>query len=232
MAAALSAAASQITTALPGLSGDAATAALDAAVPTTIRGAARFLEQLAEHTAAHPDAFTSGGSHCPPVLIRLIHVLHDAGQPVVRPGCARCGRVHLDLRQLRAVGRICGTCDARDRKGTCARCGTAETKIVAKRPEGGICNACYRVDPQVVEACRECGKLRCPAQRLPDGGALCWVCWKRPLHKCVSCGKIAPVALLDEHGAYCHPVLRQASASSPTLRPLRTPGKDRPQRPR
>lgn len=205
MAAAMSATATQITTALPGLSGDAATAALDAAVPTTIRGAARFLEELAEHMAAHPDALTSGGSHCPPVLIRLIHVLHDAGQPVVRPGCARCGKIHLDLRQLRGEGRICGTCDARDRKGTCARCGTAETKIVAKRPEGGICNACYRVDPQVVEACRECGKLRCPAQRLPDGGALCRVCWKRPLHTCMSCGKTAPAALLDEHGAYCHP---------------------------
>src|SRR5882724_1014740 len=116
MTAAMNAAATQITTALQSMSSDAATAALDVAVPTTIRGAARFLEELADHLAAHPDALTSGGSDCPPVLIRLTHVLHDAGHPVVRPGCARCGKVHLDLRHMRAEGRICGTCDARDRK--------------------------------------------------------------------------------------------------------------------
>jgi hypothetical protein len=42
------------------------------------------------------------------VLPRLTHVLHDAGQPVVRPGCAHCGKVMIDLRQLRPEGRLCG----------------------------------------------------------------------------------------------------------------------------
>ncbi|MGP3921462.1 hypothetical protein [Nonomuraea sp. 10N515B] len=204
MQAAMVAATGQITAALPGMSAEAAAAALDAAVPTTARGAARFLEELADHMAAHPDALTSGSSQCPPVLLRLAQMLHDTGKPVVRPGCAHCGKIRADLRQLRPEGRICGTCDGRSRKGTCARCGALETKIVAKRPEGGICNPCYRVDPEVVEECRQCGRLRCPAQRLPDGGSLCRACWKRPMHTCVSCGKTAAAALIDDEGAYCH----------------------------
>ena len=69
-----------------------------------MRGPARFLEELAGHMAAHPGALTSGDTHCPPVLLRLAHVLHDAGHPVVRPGCARCGKISRDLRQLAARG--------------------------------------------------------------------------------------------------------------------------------
>jgi hypothetical protein len=201
---AMTAAAAQLTTALPVLSTSGATAVLEAAVPITARGPARFLEELAGHMASHPGALTSGDTHCPPVLLRLTHVLHDAGHPVVRPGCARCGKICLDLRQLRPEGRICGTCDTRSRKGTCARCGATETTITARRPEGGICNPCYRVDPQVVEECSQCGRIRCPAVRLPGGGSLCRACWKRPLHTCVSCGKTAAAALLDGEGAYCH----------------------------
>src|SRR5258706_263689 len=181
-----------------------ATAILEAAVPITVKGPARFLEEVAAHLAAHPDALASGGSHCPPVVLRLAHVLHDAGYPVVRPGCARCGTIRDDLRQLRAEGRICGTCDARSRKGTCARCGATETTIAARRPEGGICNRCYRKDPAVVERCSQCGRLRAPAVRRSDGGSLCVGCWKRPEHECVSCGTTAAAALITEEGAFCH----------------------------
>ncbi len=202
--AATTAAVTQLTAALPVLSTEEATAALEAAVPIAVRGPARFLEELAGHMAANPGALTSGDTRCPQVLLRLTHVLHDAGHPVVRPGCARCGKIRPDLRQRRPEGRICGTCDAQSRKETCARCGATETKIVAKRPEGGICNPCYRTDPQVVEECSECGRARCPAVRLPGGGSLCRACWKRPLHTCVSCGKTAAAALLDDEGAYCH----------------------------
>ncbi|MEV6871640.1 hypothetical protein [Amycolatopsis sp. NPDC051128] len=203
---AITAATAQVTSALPELSAEEARAVLEVVVPITMKGQgpARFLEQLAAHMAKNPKALTSGDPRCSLVLIRLTHVLHDAGQPVVRPGCARCGKIHLDLRHGRPEGRICGTCDARERKGTCGRCGATETKIVAKRPEGGICNRCYRVDPEVVEECGECGKLCCPAMRLPDGRALCRACWKRPMHTCVSCGKTAAAALIDEQGAYCH----------------------------
>ncbi|WP_405958145.1 XRE family transcriptional regulator [Streptomyces phaeochromogenes] len=201
----MGAAVAQVMAVMPAVGEEEATAVLEAAVPMTIKGPDQFLEELAEHMAAQPDALTSGDSRCPPVLLRLAHVLHEAGHQVVRPGCAHCGTVRTDLRQLRAEGRICGTCDRRSRKnGTCGRCGATGVNIVAKRPEGGICNACYRVDPEVVEECAECGKLRCPAQRLPDGRALCRICWKRPMHSCVSCGKTAAAALIDEQGAYCH----------------------------
>jgi hypothetical protein len=143
------------------------------------------------------------------MVLRLIHVLHDAGHPVVRPGCAHCGKIRADLGQWRPEGRVCGTCGKRSRKGTCARCGATGATITARRPEGGICNTCYRVDPQVVEECSECGQLRCPAVRLPGGGSLCRACWKRPMHTCVSCGTTAAAALLDDAGAYCGPCYKR-----------------------
>jgi hypothetical protein len=101
MEAATATAISQLTSALPSLDPQQAAAALVVAVPIPVRGAARFLEELAGHLAAHRDALTLGSSLCPPVLLRLAEVLHDAGQPVVRPGCAHCGKVRSDLRQLR-----------------------------------------------------------------------------------------------------------------------------------
>jgi hypothetical protein len=57
----------------------------------------------------HPDALTCGDSRCPPVLLRLTHVLHDAAHPAVRPGRAHCGTTVTNLRQRRPEGRICGT---------------------------------------------------------------------------------------------------------------------------
>jgi ribosomal protein L40E len=205
--AAMRAAVIQVTAALPAIRAWEASAALEAAVPITVKGSARFLEELAAHMDEHPDALTSGSSASPLVLLRLASVLHEAGHPVVRPGCARCGVIRTDLRQLRDEGRICGPCDARSRKnGTCGRCGATEVLIVARRSEGGICSRCYRRDPEVVEECRGCDRVRDPAVRLPDGGALCRACWERerPQHTCISCGTTAPAALLAEEGAYCH----------------------------
>jgi len=155
----MDAAVTQVTAALPAIGAGEAAAGLEAAVPITVKGPARFLEELAVHMAAHPDALTSGSSLCPPVVLRLARVLHEAGYPVVRPGCARCGAIRTDLRQLREEGRICGSCDSRSRKdGTCGRCGATGVQIAAKRPGGGICHRCYRRDPQVVEECRGCGR--------------------------------------------------------------------------
>ena len=218
--AAMCAAVTQVTAALPAVSAEEATVALEAAVPITVKGPARFLEELAEHMGVHPDALTSGSSLCPPVLLRLTHVLPEAGHQVVRPGCAHCGRIRADLRQLREEGRICGTCDARSRAdGTCGRCGAAGVRIAARRPEGGICHRCYRRDPEVIEECRGCGRVRYPVVRLPDGGVLCAGCWEQPRHTCLSCGKAAPAALLTEEGAYCHLCYDQR------WRPLRQCGK-------
>jgi len=79
MDAAMISAITHLTAALPSLDTDGAEAVLAAAVPIPVHGAARFLEELAAHMVTHPDALTSGKSLCPPVLLRLIHVLHEAG---------------------------------------------------------------------------------------------------------------------------------------------------------
>lgn len=205
MESATNAAVGQVTTALPALSTAGANAALETAVPIPVRGAARFLEELADHMAAHPDALTSGSSLCPPVLLRLAEVLHEAGHPVVRPGCAHCGKIRSDLRQLRPEGRVCGSCDARSRnRETCARCHREGQRVTARRPEGPICHRCYRADPATFEECADCGQLRHPVVRRDDGRGLCMKCWKRPMHTCISCGKSAPAALVDDDGALCH----------------------------
>ncbi|EGE43793.1 XRE family transcriptional regulator [Streptomyces sp. SID4928] len=205
MEAATNAAAGQVAKALPTFSTADANAVLETAVPIPVRGAARFLEELAEHMAMHPDALTSGSSLCPPVLLRLAEVLHEAGHPVVRPGCAHCGKIRSDLRQLRPEGRLCGSCDARSRKReTCARCHREGQRVTARRPEGPICHRCYRADPATFEECADCGQLRHPVVRRDDGRGLCMKCWKRPMHTCVSCGKSAAAALVDADGALCH----------------------------
>jgi hypothetical protein len=217
----MNAAVARVTAALPAIGAEAATAALEAAVPLTMKGKgpARFLEELAAHMTAYSDALTSGSSLCPPALLRLSHVLHEAGHQVTRPGCAHCGRIRTDLRALREEGRICSGCHSRSRKGTCDRCGATGVQITARRPEGVICDRCYRRDPEVVEACSECGRVRNPVVRLPGGGALCHACRKRPRHRCVSCGKTGPAALLAEEGAYC------LSCYDRHRRPLRQCGK-------
>lgn len=75
--AAMNAAVDQVTTALPKLGPQEATVALETAVPITVKGPARFLEELAAHMAAHPDALTSGDSLCPPVLLRQSRAVSD-----------------------------------------------------------------------------------------------------------------------------------------------------------
>ncbi|MEU2874602.1 hypothetical protein ABZ769_36390 [Streptomyces olivoreticuli] len=204
MEAATTAAVGQLTSALPSLDAQQAEAALVTAVPIPVRGAAKFLEELAGHLATHPDALTSGSSLCPPILLRLVKALDEAGHPVVRPGCAHCGKVRTDLRDLRPEGRLCGTCGARNRLATCARCHRDGQRVTARRPEGPICNRCYRTDPATFEECADCGQLRHPVVRRDDGRGLCIKCWKRPTHTCVTCGKTAVAALVDADGAICH----------------------------
>ena len=180
MDAATNSAVTNLTAALPTLSPREATTALEVAVPTTVRGAARFLEELATHISAHPDALTSGDTRCPPALIRLTHVLHDGGHHVVRPGCAHCGKTVTELRQLRPEGRICGTCDGRSRRATCSRCGQQKVRIAARRPDGKVCYRCYHQDPETFRECSSCGRLARPVARLDDGSVICQRCWKPP----------------------------------------------------
>jgi len=123
------------------------------------------------------------------VRATLAHALTDAGyQTVAAPACAGCGRITADLRRKTASGRVCGTCAARDSKGTCARCGQAR-RIYARRPEGGICSACYDKDEQVVTECSGCGWKRRAATRMPDGSARCQFCATRPVRTCSACGQ-------------------------------------------
>jgi hypothetical protein len=192
---AMAAAITQVISAVPALDTKQARSALEAAVPITVKGSARFLEELDAHMAAHPDALTSGDSHCPPVLLRLAHVLHDVGHPVVRPGCAHCGKVTTELRLLRPEGRICGSCDGRSRRSTCAQCGQEGVRIAARKPDGKICYRCYHHDPDTFKECARCGRVDRPASRLDDGSVLCIRCWKRPEYPCVHCGQTKPAAL-------------------------------------
>ncbi len=154
------------------------------------------LREVGEHLAAHPDALTSGDGRCPAGVIRLVHVLFDAGyDTVARPVCAGCGKLTADLCRPGPAGRICQMCLVRTTLATCARCGSTGRRIAANRTEGGICYLCYRTDEQVVEACAGCGRERNPAARLADGRALCQWC-NVPVGICAGCGRQRPVANL------------------------------------
>jgi hypothetical protein len=163
------------------------------------------LRQLAGHMADHPDALTSGDPRCPSAHIRLVHVLHDAGLSVVRPGCATCGKVIVDPSRsgFGPDGRICPMCEVRARLGVCARCGRENTRIAARRTEGRICYHCYRVDPEVVEECGRCGRTRMPASRLDDGTPLCLGCQTRPNRRCDLCGQDKPAAISNNDEVVC-----------------------------
>jgi hypothetical protein len=131
----------------------------------------RALREIDALLEERPGALVTSPTAYPLALVRLAHALTEAGyQTVAVPACADCGKVTIDLRRKTASGRVCGTCAARDSKGTCTRCGQAK-RIYARRPEGGICSACYDKDEQVVTECSGCGRKRRVAKRMPDGSA-------------------------------------------------------------
>lgn len=151
----------------------------------------------------YPGALVTTPATYPLVLVRLAHALIDAGYlTVAAPACAGCGRITADLRRKTASGRVCGTCAARDSKGTCARCGQAR-RIYARRPEGGICSACYDKDEQVVSECSGCGRMRRAAARMPDGSTRCQFCATRPVRTCSACGQQRTVAGTTDAGPVC-----------------------------
>jgi len=120
----------------------------------------RALREIDALLKEHPEALVTTPAAYPLVLVRLAHSLTDAGYlTVTPPACTGCGKITTDLQRKAASGRVCGTCAARDSKGTCARCGQAR-RIYARRPEGGICSACYDKDEQVVTECSGCGRIR------------------------------------------------------------------------
>lgn len=168
------------------------------------------LRELAEHLAGHPDALRSGDPRCPAGIIRLTHVLHDGGHTtVVRPGCAGCGKVTLDLARFGPNGRLCQMCWVRSSMGRCARCGKEHARIAARREEGGICYPCYRVDSEVVEECGRCGRSRMPVTRLDDGTPLCLACWTPPTRRCDLCGQDRTAGITGPDEVVCRDCYRR-----------------------
>ncbi len=166
------------------------------------------LRDLDDHLAAHPDALTSGNPRCPLALVRITRALNAAGHAaIVSPGCHICGRTTTELPFSSVAGRSCRRCYAQANKKTCARCGQTG-HIIARRDEGGICRACYAIDPQVLEACGDCGRVKRPAVRRPDGTVICESCWTPPIRTCTSCGVARPASLGPE-GALCNTCYRR-----------------------
>jgi hypothetical protein len=79
----------------------------------------------------------------------------------------------------------------------------------ARRTEGVICYACYVKDPEVMEACAVCGRVRLPAIRQEDGAALCVSCWHRPERECGTCGEVRPVKATRDEQPVCESCYRQ-----------------------
>jgi len=184
---------------VPGLDDGAARDVL----ATVGAGHGRALREIDSLLKEHPGALVTPPAAYPLALVRLAHALIAAGYlTVAAPACAGCGKITADLRRKTASGRVCGTCAARDSKGTCARCGKAR-RIYARRPEGGICSACYDKDEQVVTECTGCGRMRRAAARMPDGSARCQFCTTRPVRTCSACGQQRTVAGTSEAGPVC-----------------------------
>lgn len=160
-----------------------------------------------------PKATTEAVGDFPLAWVRLAHLLHTGGYPVVLPVCVGCGTPTTNLRPG-PQGRVCPRCAPRRAPKTCARCGRTAL-IMARRAEGGICNRCYRQDPAVLVSCGRCTRLRPPAGRDDQGRPVCAQCWGRPLRTCAECGALAPTKANGPEGPLCQPCYRR------TLQPRR-----------
>jgi hypothetical protein len=74
----------------------------------------RALREVEVLLKEHPGALVITPAAYPLALVRLAHVLIEAGYPAVAaPACTGCSKVTADLRRKTASGRVCGTCAAR-----------------------------------------------------------------------------------------------------------------------
>jgi hypothetical protein len=163
----------------------------------------RSARRLDAHLREHPDAFVAPSGDCPAVLVRVTRVLARTGhgQVVTQLGCARCGRTDDPLPRVKAEGRCCANCAARETTDVCVRC-QVRRQITARGAQGPICDRCYATDPARMETCARCGRIRRPAVRHPDGAAWCGSCSRRP-RPCVRCGALAQVEALTSDGPVC-----------------------------
>ncbi|MEU6939990.1 XRE family transcriptional regulator [Streptomyces rubiginosohelvolus] len=192
----------------PALTAEDAQAALEKAKAWN-SGPARALDN---YFVENPNALTEPSPHSPLRVVRLLQHLEAAGHgdAVTQLACARCHRTGLRLTRNTPEGRCCDWCVARTELRPCARCGR-DGHIVTRREEGPICRHCYYTDPQVVEECAECGRIRKPSRRREDGTSLCQGCAPKPEHTCVRCGKPRPAQAVTADGPVCRGCYRSPS---------------------
>jgi hypothetical protein len=140
----------------------------------------RTLGRLDRYLCAHETGLLTPVLDCPAVVVRLtLHLAAEGHGDVAPLGCSRCGaKVELTARPGQL---ICASCAIQERGLICAHCGTPITNRAARRlPEGHICSGCYAKHPMSRQRCSNCGRMRNPVRRLPDGGVLCQGCAPRP----------------------------------------------------
>lgn len=130
----------------------------------------RSLVELDRHFHDHPDALTAASARVPLALVRLAHVLHDAGHTTVSvPVCAACGHARRPLHRccecgrdrpaqaLWPIGAVCTGCYTRIRSNPhrCPGCATTQPLIATDQAGRGICGPCAGVE--VDFACAQCG---------------------------------------------------------------------------
>jgi hypothetical protein len=183
-------------------------AAIDPAVPAeavvsavqAVAAQSGQRHRLAWALQDEPGLLTGAGAQAPvPSVLRLIGKLCDAGATgIVRPPCARCGRVIHLHRQIGGQWS-CRNCVAKSRFQPCARCGAVQQ--VAARDEQGrpLCPHCLITDPANLEACAGCGRRRPVSVRSPDG-PLCPACRPVKTMTCSICGRNAACYLSKTTG--------------------------------
>jgi hypothetical protein len=148
------------------------------------------LDRLSDHLQSHPEAFVSGSSQCPRVMVDLLAALVDAGIDGVRLArCARCGRPQRNLQIVAEDGRLCDSCHKRDIPENCAGCD--RTLPVARRLATGepLCNRCASADPRWWQPCSVCGTRSEVVVRV-DGEPIGRCCYVRPALRCTVCATI------------------------------------------
>lgn len=165
--------------------------------------------QLHQYLDENPDAFLAPTHQCPAAFPRLLTLLAAAGHAdaVTLLGCAKCGRTDLALRRNSPEGRCCPWCVIQTELRPCARCGNNGV-IIARRADGAVCRRCYNKDPEYLQECAGCGRVRPPNVRRDDGTALCQGCSLPPPQPCCRCGNLRQVHALTTDGPICRTCYR------------------------
>ena len=161
-------------------------------------------------------ALLTGDGHLAPLraIPRFIEMLDDAGiAGVVRPACGRCGRVVRIDKPLDGV-RVCRSCIAQSRAEPCARCGAVREPVTRDGQGRPVCANCFITDPENLETCTGCGRVRRVDRRTADG-PLCSRCPSLPVLACSVCGQTAPCGISRATGKpWCPSCQRRRAACS------------------